>query len=105
MNESEFQKFVSSHIDDLIKKHDILVFAKSTCPYCIRTKKMMTDLKLDFSWINIDSIDDQYVLRTALEKKTNHRTVPFVFVKNHFIGGSSDFEFIVSSGGLKQLLN
>jgi len=104
MMEDDFYRIIGSHIDSIISQHKIVVFAKSQCPFCIKTKKIMNDLNLNYAWTDIDTLDEQKAVYQTLYKKFNQQTVPYIFIKNHFVGGCSDFELLVNGGGLKQLL-
>jgi glutaredoxin len=40
------------------KKKNILIFTLSTCGWCMKTKKMLKDLGLEYSYIDLDLLDE-----------------------------------------------
>ena len=36
------------------KKNDVLLFALSTCVWCKKTKKLLTDLGVEYSFVDVD---------------------------------------------------
>jgi len=39
------------------KKNDILLFTLSTCIWCKKTKKLLSDLGVEYSYIDVDLLD------------------------------------------------
>ena len=74
----------------------IVVYGRSTCPYCIKTIELLKNIKKTI-FIEIDKppieLFGKNNLFEILKKDIkNHSTVPVVFDKGIFIGGSSDAE-------------
>jgi len=70
------------------KLKNIKVYTKSYCPFCTFIKNYLTKNNYEFENIELEGNDDLY---NDLKKKTNHLTVPQIFVGDEFIGGSEDF--------------
>lgn len=96
--------------DDLIlleiAKHDIVIYSKSYCPFCTRTKNLF---KMQFpnvkaKVIELDKIPYGEAMLTALKDMTGQRTVPNVFVKGKHIGGNDKTHQAFEDGTLQQLL-
>ena len=90
-----------------------MVFAKSYCPYCKRTKATLRNLEMDLDGATLDiSIieldeqpqDDGMLIQDELLRLTGQRTVPNVFVKAEHIGGNSDVEEMYEEGSLHDLV-
>ena len=67
---------------------NVVIYTKDHCPFCDRVKNYLTFEKIDFKQIRLDKEPDTYL---ELKKKTNHQTVPQIFVDGKFIGGATDF--------------
>jgi glutaredoxin-like protein NrdH len=40
------------------KKNDILMFTLSTCVWCMKTKKLLSSLGIEYSYIDVDLVGD-----------------------------------------------
>ncbi|KAK9900228.1 glutaredoxin [Cystobasidium minutum MCA 4210] len=92
----------------LIQEHDVAIFSKSYCPYCRKAKIIIKGLELDESRVGILELDEMGQegadIQDYLEKETGQRTVPSVWIKQKFIGGSSDLAAI-SEDKLLEMVN
>ena len=64
-----------SFIEKTMSEHAVVVFSKSTCPYCARVKKLFGDVRADIYLIEINKRDDMSALQDALQQITGARTV------------------------------
>ena len=80
----------------------IVVYTQTICPYCDRAKALLKNKGLEFEEINLDGKDDE---RKALVEKTGMRTVPQIFIGDHFVGGSQELSAFEATGELDRLLN
>jgi glutaredoxin 3 len=92
------------HIQELIHKYPIVIFSKSSCPYCRKAKNVLSKYKLDDKYyvleLNELSNTDEY--QTELQKLTGDRTVPRVFIDGKCIGDEEDLENLEKQGGLER---
>lgn len=92
------------HIQELIHKYPIVIFSKSSCPYCRKAKNVLSKYKLDDKYyvleLNELSNTDQY--QTELQKLTGDRTVPRIFIDGKCIGDEEDLENLEKQGDLKR---
>lgn len=89
----------------LINSDAVFVASKSYCPYCARSKALLSQLDVKhITIIELDEVDDGSELQAALEEITGQRTVPNIFIGGKHIGGNSDLQALDSSGKLKKLL-
>lgn len=94
-------EFAQSEIDS----NDVVVFSKSYCPFCTKTKDLFTEMGVDFVVHEMDEMgDDGPDLQMALMKMTGQKSVPNVFVKQQHIGGNDDTQSAAKAGKLKELL-
>ncbi|KAG5179857.1 glutaredoxin [Tribonema minus] len=88
-----------------IASQDIVVFSKSYCPYCAKTKALFQSLDAGATVIELDQRDDGGDIQAALAEITGQRTVPNVFVKGTHVGGNDATQKANSDGTLKSLMN
>jgi len=82
----------------------VVVFSKSFCPYCKKTKVLLKDLSVDAKIIELDEIDNGSQIQDALLEITGQRTVPNVFIKGEHMGGNDDMQKAAKSGVLQKKL-
>ncbi|KAF1776344.1 Glutaredoxin subgroup [Phytophthora cactorum] len=82
----------------------IVVYSKSYCPYCTKTKTLLTELGAKYEVVELDQIDGGSEQQDALEDLTGQSTVPNVFVGGKSIGGNSDVRKLHKAGNLEPLL-
>ncbi len=65
-------------------KGKVVLFALSTCVWCKRTKKLLTDLEIDYSYIFVDQLDRKARDEVEMEiRKWNPRcSFPTLVINN-----------------------
>ncbi|ERJ12903.1 glutaredoxin 3 [Haloplasma contractile] len=81
---------------------EIIMYTFTTCPYCIKAKKILESEGIEYKEIEISG-DDQKL--KELEEKTGYRTVPQIFAGDTFIGGSDDLAKIHREGNLTEVIS
>lgn len=66
---------------------NILIYTTQTCTYCNLAKNLLKEKKIQFTEINIET--DLNIFKELI-KKTNHKTVPQIFINEKFIGGYTE---------------
>mmetsp|Transcript_44429 Transcript_44429/g.65939 ORF Transcript_44429/g.65939 Transcript_44429/m.65939 type:complete len:112 (-) Transcript_44429:105-440(-) len=98
---------VSTFIKDETSAHDVVIFSKSYCPYCRKTKELFAtnygskDIKVH----ELDQMPNGDAIQASLLSITGQRTVPNVWVKNQHVGGNDDTQAAFRSGKLKDMLS
>eukprot|EP01092_Planopodium_desertum_P004063 TRINITY_DN17965_c0_g1_i1.p1 TRINITY_DN17965_c0_g1~~TRINITY_DN17965_c0_g1_i1.p1 ORF type:complete len:103 (-),score=15.70 TRINITY_DN17965_c0_g1_i1:53-361(-) len=87
-----------------IDESPVVIFSKSYCPYCIRVKKLFSDLKVSAKVIELDQMKEGSDIQSILEDMTGQTTVPSVFIGKKHIGGCDDTTRLHSQGKLVPLL-
>merc|ERR1712002_1264494 len=77
-------------VDNLISKNKVMVFSKTTCPFCTKIKQLFDSLKIEYEVLELDQISDGADVQAALLEKSGQRTVPNVFINGEHIGGCDD---------------
>jgi glutaredoxin len=79
---------------------DYTVFTVSECIYCEKVKDLLSSYDVNYVVCDdylLDILERQDFLRQmdTLSKSPEHRTFPFVFMKDTFIGGYEDLKKII----------
>ncbi|MEG0341530.1 glutaredoxin 3 [Acinetobacter sp. TY1] len=81
---------------------EVKVYSTTFCPYCVRAKQLLERKGVAYTEINLDKEEPE--VRLELTKKTNHRTVPQIFINDQFIGGFDQLYALEKEGKLNDLL-
>ena len=85
--------------------HQVVVWSKSYCPYCVATNKLFAGMpNVDVVVHQLDRRSDGSQIQAALLQMTHQSTVPNVFVNNQHVGGNSDVQAANKNGSLQKLL-
>ena len=80
----------------------VTIYSTSVCPYCVRAKQLLQRKGIEYKEINLSQEAPE--VRIELMQKTNHRTVPQIFIKDQFIGGFDQLYALEREGKLDELL-
>ncbi|MBG1231244.1 Grx4 family monothiol glutaredoxin [Aestuariivirga litoralis] len=94
-------------IDNEVKTNDIVLFMKGTadmpmCGFSGRTVQILQHLGVPFKDVNV--LADE-ALRNGIKEYTNWPTIPQLYIKGEFVGGSDIVMEMFQSGELKKLLD
>ena len=97
---------INKWIDDEVKANDVVLFMKGTpempmCGFSGKATQILNHLSVPFKGINVL---DSNELRQGIKDYTNWPTIPQLYVKGEFVGGSDIVMEMFQSGELKQLL-
>ena len=95
-----------SRIDQLINSHSIMVFMKGTklmpqCGFSNNVVQILNALGMNFE--TFDVLSDMEV-REAIKEYSNWPTIPQVYLKGEFLGGSDILVEMYNSGELREKL-
>ena len=79
VSDEEMQRLtglITKKIDD----NDVVVWAKSWCPYCDEIKALFDDMEVAHLAVDLDKFNEEKALVSALARMTGQRTVPNVFI-------------------------
>ena len=80
----------------------VVVYSTSVCPYCVRAKQLLERKGVAYDEINLSTEAPE--VRLELMQRTNHRTVPQIFINDQFIGGFDQLYALEREGKLDPLL-
>ncbi|MFT4020295.1 MAG: glutaredoxin 3 [Acinetobacter sp.] len=82
---------------------DVIIYSTTVCPYCIRAKQLLQRKGVEYKEINLSNESPE--VRVELMQRTNHRTVPQIFINDQFIGGFDQLYALEREGELDKLLS
>ena len=96
----------SARIDELVRANDIVLFMKGTalfpqCGFSSRAVAILDHLGVSFE--TVDVLQDPEI-REGIKEYSDWPTVPQLYVKGEFIGGSDIMMEMFEAGELQQLL-
>jgi monothiol glutaredoxin len=97
---------VTARIDALVKGNDVILFMKGTpmFPQCGFSSRAIAILEhLDVGFETVDVLQDQEV-RQGIKAYSDWPTVPQLYVKGEFIGGSDIMMEMFEAGELQALM-
>jgi monothiol glutaredoxin len=97
---------IQTQIDTEVKSNDVVLYMKGTpdmpmCGFSSRATQILQHLGVPFKGVNVLASDE---LRQGIKDYTNWPTVPQLYVKGEFVGGSDIMMEMFQSGELKQLM-
>ncbi|CAD7697783.1 unnamed protein product [Ostreobium quekettii] len=87
------------------EENKVIVYSRSWCPYCEEVTKLLAELDVNFTLVELDHIVEGDDIQDALYDITNSTTVPQVFVGGKFVGGCDDTVSLYKSGELKSIFS
>ena len=95
-----------ARIDELVKANPVLLFMKGTplfpqCGFSSRAVAILDHLGVEYA--TIDVLQDQGI-RQGIKQYSDWPTIPQLYVKGEFVGGSDIMMEMYEAGELEQLL-
>ena len=97
---------VNQRISDIVKSNDVVLFMKGTplfpqCGFSSKAVAILEHLGVDFG--SVDVLQDMEI-RQGIKAYSDWPTIPQLYVKGEFVGGSDIMMEMFESGELKQLV-
>ena len=97
---------VKKKIENLIKKNEICLFMKGTpdspqCGFSMAVSNVLKHLNVKFEGVNV--LEDEN-LRQGIKDFSDWPTIPQLYIKGEFVGGSDIVKELFENGELKDLL-
>ena len=97
---------VNGRIDEIVKKNDIVLFMKGTalfpqCGFSSRAVAILDHLEVPFE--TVDVLQDPEI-RQGIKDYSDWPTVPQLYVKGEFVGGSDIMMEMFQAGELQTLI-
>ena len=81
--------------------NEIVVYATSWCPYCVRAKQLLASKGQD--WDEID-LDEEPARREEMIERSGRTSVPQIWIGERHVGGYDDLAALEATGELDALL-
>ena len=96
-------------IDELVKSNEILLFMKGTasfpqCGFSGRAVQILKACGVDTKTIKTVNVLEDDGIRQGIKEYSNWPTIPQLYIKGEFIGGSDIMMEMYESGELQQVL-
>ena len=91
---------VEAEIEQNIANNKVMVYSKSSCPFCVRTKALLQEKGAEFKVVELDQLGNGAQIQAALQAKTGQRTVPNIHINGEFVGGNSELQALNGNGEL-----
>ena len=96
----------TSRIDELVRSNDVVLFMKGTalfpqCGFSSRAVSILDHLGVAFE--TVDVLQDPEI-RAGIKNYSDWPTIPQLYVKGEFVGGSDIMMEMFESGELQQLV-
>lgn len=104
MNDAQVD--AKSRIADIVKTNDVVLFMKGTAlfPQCGFSSRAIAILdRLGTSYETVDVLQDPEI-RQGIKEYSDWPTIPQLYVKGEFVGGSDIMMEMFESGELQELL-
>ncbi|SRR5690606_33117358 len=97
-------------IDDLVKSSEVLLFMKGTasfpqCGFSGRAIQVLKACGVDPKNVTTVNVLEDEAIRQGIKEYSHWPTIPQLYVKGEFIGGSDIMMEMYESGELKQALD
>ena len=101
---------VQQRIAELVKSNDILLFMKGSasfpmCGFSGRAIQILKACGVDPKAVTTVNVLEDDAIRQGIKDYSNWPTIPQLYVKGEFIGGSDIMMEMYESGELKQVLD
>ena len=96
----------NNRIDEIVKSNEVVLFMKGTplFPQCGFSSRAVTILEhLGVPFESVDVLQDQEI-RAGIKEYSDWPTIPQLYVKGEFVGGSDIMMEMFKSGELQQLV-
>jgi monothiol glutaredoxin len=96
-------------IDDLVKQNDILLFMKGSasfpmCGFSGRAIQILKACGVDPKTVTTVNVLEDDEIRQGIKEYSNWPTIPQLYVRGEFVGGSDIMMEMYQSGELQQVL-
>lgn len=95
---------VADFVKKLIEQQRVLLFSKTTCPFCKKSKGIFSEFNANPYVVELDEHAEGGAIQEELAKVTGQKTVPNIFINGKHIGGCSDLVALKDKGTLADLL-
>ncbi|GFT81870.1 thioredoxin reductase 1, cytoplasmic [Trichonephila clavipes] len=91
-------------VDNYIRSNDVMIFSKTTCPFCNKVKALLSSMGIQFTVLELDTLENGPQMQKAMAERVGRTSVPQVFIRGQHVGGCDDTMAAHCSGKLHDML-
>jgi len=96
-------------IDELVKNHDVVLFMKGSasfpmCGFSGRAIQILKSCGVEAKTLKTVNVLDDAEIRQGIKEYSNWPTIPQLYVKGEFVGGSDIMMEMFENGELQQVI-
>ena len=97
----------NARIDQIVRSNDVVLFMKGSAPFPQCGFSSRAVAILDHLGVNFETVDvlQDAEIRNGIKAYSDWPTIPQLYVKGEFVGGSDIMMEMYEAGELQQLLN
>ena len=98
----------AAFVDDVVASSKLVMFSKTTCPFCKKAKSLLSMYLPDLdpsSIVEVNLRDDMSVIQDHLLAKVGKRSVPQLFIGGKHVGGCDDMVAAHENGMLQVMID
>ncbi len=100
---------VQSQIDQIVKSHDIVLFMKGSasfpqCGFSGRAVQILKACGVDTKTVKTVNVLEDDAIRAGIKEYSHWPTIPQLYIKGEFIGGSDIMMEMYESGELQKTI-
>ena len=101
---------ITTWIDNEVKANDVVLFMKGTpempmCGFSGRAIQILKAVGVDTRALKTVNVLDDAEIRQGIKEYSNWPTIPQLYIKGEFVGGSDILMEMYESGELQQMVN
>jgi monothiol glutaredoxin len=101
---------VQQRIDQLVKSNEVVLFMKGNasfpmCGFSGRAVQLLKASGVDTKTMTTVNVLDDADIRQGIKEYSNWPTIPQLYIKGEFVGGSDIMMEMYESGELQQVIN
>jgi len=92
-------------VEGLIREHKVVLFSKTWCPFCAKTKDLFKSKFIQPYKVELDKHPQGEILQGILKEISGQSSVPNVWINGNHIGGNDACHALDAEGKLLPLVN
>lgn len=94
----------ASKVKAMVAQNPIMIFSRSTCPFCLELKRTFNEIGVQTTVVETDKVSGGSGILAAAKSMSGHKTVPIAYIKGQFAGGCDDVKADQTKGLLTDKL-
>ncbi|KAG0304853.1 hypothetical protein BGZ99_002259 [Dissophora globulifera] len=95
---------LKTEIEAIIQNNGVVVFSKTYCPYCAKTKALLAKKNVKAHIVELDEEENGADIQALLFEITGQKSVPNNFIGGKHIGGNDSLQLLQTEGKLDGIL-